>query len=94
MRRTLMIVSLLTVACLSFACGEKSTTTTTATNANSQANASGTRGSGETTGTGPKTEGIGGASNGNAVNGNTYTVPPGFNENGDRGSASNVRNTP
>ena len=91
MRRTLMIVSLLLVSCLSFACGEKSTTTT---NANAQSNTAGTQGSGATSGTGPKTEGIGGASNGNAVNGNTYTVPQGFNENGDRGSASNVRNTP
>ena len=91
MRRTLMIVSLLLAAWLSSACGERSTTTT---NANAQANTPGTQGSGATSGTGPKTEGIGGATNGNAVNGNTYTVPPGFNENGDRGSASNVRNTP
>jgi len=87
-----MIVSLLLVAWLSFACGERSTTTT---NANAQSNAAGTtQGSGATSGTGPKTEGIGGASNGGAVNGNTYTAPPGFNENGDRGSASNVRNAP
>ncbi|HJU55284.1 MAG TPA: hypothetical protein VJ715_11955 [Pyrinomonadaceae bacterium] len=92
MRRTVMIVSLLLVSCLSFACGERSTTTTT--NANAQSNTAGTQGSGATSGSGPKTQGIGGASNGNAVNGNTYTVPPGFNENGDRGSASNVRNTP
>ena len=91
MRRTLMIVSLLLAAWLSSACGERSTTTT---NANAQANTPGTQGSGATSGTGPKTEGIGGATNGNAVNGNTYTVPQGFNENGDRGSASNVRNTP
>ncbi|HKQ51660.1 MAG TPA: hypothetical protein VJT74_04780 [Pyrinomonadaceae bacterium] len=93
MRRTLMIVSLLLVACLSFACGER-TTTTTATNANAQSNTAGTQGTGATSGTGPKTEGIGGAANGSAVNGNTYTVPQGFNQNGDRGSASNVRNTP
>ena len=91
MRRTLIVVSLLTASCLSFACGERTTTTT---NANAQANTAGTQGSGATSGTGPKSQGIGGASNGNAVNGNTYTVPPGFNENGDRGSASNVRNTP
>jgi hypothetical protein len=91
MRRTLMTVSLLLAAWLSSGCGEKSTT---ATNANARSNAAGTQGSGATSGSGPKTEGIGGASNGNAVNGNTYTAPPGFNENGDRGSASNVRNTP
>ena len=91
MRRTLIILSLLFVSSLSFACGERSTTTT---NANAQANTPGTQGSGAASGSGPKTEGIGGASNGSAVNGNTYTVPPGFNENGDRGSASNVRNTP
>ncbi|HEY0379278.1 MAG TPA: hypothetical protein VGC87_20345 [Pyrinomonadaceae bacterium] len=94
MRRTLTIVSLLLVSSFAFACGERVTTTT---NANAQSgNASGTpaNGTGATAGTGPKTQGIGGASNGNAVNGNTYTVPPGFNENGDRGSASNVRNTP
>ncbi len=91
MRRTVTIVSLLLAACFSLACGERSTTTT-----NAQSNASGTQGpsTGANAGSGPKTEGIGGASNGNAVNGNTYTVPPGFNENGDRGSASNVRNTP
>ena len=94
MRRTLTIVSLLLVSCLTFACGERVTTTT---NANAGAgNASGTpaTGTGATAGTGPQTQGIGGAPNGNAVNGNTYTVPPGFNENGDRGSASNVRNAP
>ena len=91
MRRTLTIVSLLLASSISFACGERSTTTS---NANAQANTPGTQSTGATSGTGPKTEGIGGASNGNAVNGNTYTVPPGFNENGDRGSASNVRNTP
>jgi hypothetical protein len=90
MRRTLMIVSLLLAACFSFACGERSTTT--ATNANAQSNTAGTQSTGATSGSGPKTEGIGGASNGN--DGNTYTVPPGFNENGDRGSASNVRNAP
>jgi hypothetical protein len=86
-----MIVSLLLVSSLSFACGGGNTTPT---NANAQANTPGTQGSGATSGTGPKTEGIGGAPNGNAVNGNTYTVPQGFNQNGDRGSASNVRNTP
>jgi hypothetical protein len=94
MRRTLTIVSLLLVSSLTFACGERVTTTT---NANAQSgNASGTptNGTGATAGTGPQTQGIGGASNGNAVNGNTYTVPQGFNENGDRGSASNVRNAP
>jgi hypothetical protein len=86
-----MIVSMLLVAWLSQACGERSTTTT-----NAQSNASGTQGAatGANAGSGPKTEGIGGAANGNAVNSNAYTVPPGFNENGDRGSASNVRNAP
>ena len=91
MRRTLMMLCLLVVSSLFIACGEKNTNIT---NANAQSNTPGTQSSGATSGTGPKTEGIGGASNGNAVNGNTYTVPPGFNENGDRGSASNVRNTP
>ena len=91
MRRTVMIVSLLIVSSLSFACGERSSTPT---DANAQANTPGAQGSGANASSGPKSQGIGGASNGNAVNGNTYTAPPGFNENGDRGSASNVRNAP
>jgi hypothetical protein len=36
--------------------------------------------------------GIGGNTSGGAVNNNTYTVPPGFNKNGDRGSATSVGN--
>ena len=100
MRRTLMILSLLLVSCLFTSCGERGTTVS-----NANANASG--GSSTTTGTsnggqsgsagsGPQNQGIGGTSGSNSsvVNGNTYTVPPGFNNNGDRGSASNVSNKP
>ncbi|HUQ34619.1 MAG TPA: hypothetical protein VM095_21045 [Pyrinomonadaceae bacterium] len=104
MRRTILILSLLTITLFFMACGEKSTTVT---NANASAGgsttgASGNSGttsggtSGETAGSGPQNQGIGGTSEGNtnSVNGNTYTVPPGFNKNGDRGSASNVSKTP
>ncbi len=99
MRRTLMILSLL-VSCLFIACGERSTTVTNA-NANASAGstttgAGGNSGAGGSAGIGPENQGIGGTGEGNtnAVNGNTYTVPPGFNKNGDRGSASNVSNKP
>jgi hypothetical protein len=98
MRRTLSILSLLLVTLFFAACGERATTVT---NANSNA-ASGTTGgkvsnsTGASAGIGPENQGIGGTGEGNtnAVNGNTYTVPPGFNKNGDRGSASNVSHTP
>ncbi|HYG80764.1 MAG TPA: hypothetical protein VD861_10270, partial [Pyrinomonadaceae bacterium] len=63
MRRTLMVVSLLIASSLSFACGERGTTTT---DANAQANTPATQGSGANASSGPKTQGIGGAPNGNA----------------------------
>lgn len=100
MRRTLTILSLLLVSSFFIACGERSTTVTNA-NANQSAGpgttgASGNSGAGGSAGIGPENQGIGGTGEGNtnAVNGNTYTVPPGFNKNGDRGSASNVSNKP
>lgn len=99
MRRTLMILSLLLVSTLFIGCGERTTTISNA-NANAGANTSGTTGvsnnaRGVTDGTGPQNQGIGGGNtNGGAVNGNTYTVPPGFNKNGDKGSASSTSNTP
>lgn len=100
MRRTVTILSLLLVAAFCFACGERNTSVS---NANSNASAgasapgmSGNSGAGGSSGIGPENQGIGGTSESNTtpVNGNTYTVPPGFNKNGDRGSASNVSNTP
>jgi hypothetical protein len=98
MRRTVMILSLLLVSSLFMACGERSTTTTNA-NANAGSNTTGASSNGSTSGSagvGPENQGIGGTSetNSSTVNGNTYTVPPGFNKNGDRGSASNVSNKP
>ena len=100
MRRTVTILSLLLVSACCFACGERSTSVTNA-NANtgvgtSATGTSGNSGSGANAGIGPENQGIGGTSESNStpVNGNTYTVPPGFNKNGDRGSASNVSNTP
>jgi hypothetical protein len=100
MRRIPMILSLLLASCLFMACGERSTTVTNA-NSNQSAGSSttgvsGNTGSGGSAGIGPENHGIGGTGEGNtnAVNGNTYTVPPGFNKNGDRGSASNVSNRP
>jgi hypothetical protein len=49
-------------------------------------------------GSGPKNQGIGGTSDaGDAgvINHNTNTVPPGFNKNGDRGTATSTNgNTP
>lgn len=94
MRRTLMILSLLSVSIISIGCGERATTVTNAsTNSSSNITGANTSGAGAT-GTGPQTQGIGGNTNdGGAVSGNTYTVPPGFNKNGDRGSASSVGNT-
>jgi hypothetical protein len=99
MRRIPMILALLFVFSLFMACGERSTTVT---NANAGAGSSTTGASGNSSGgggsagIGPENQGIGGTGEGNtnAVNGNTYTVPPGFNKNGDRGSASNVSKTP
>lgn len=101
MRRTLMILSVLLVSNFFMACGERSTTITNA-NANTSAGAttttgaSGNSGAGGAVGSGPQNQGIGGTSESNSsvVNGNTYTVPQGFNNNGDRGSASNVSNKP
>ncbi len=97
MRRTLMTLSLLLVSCLFISCGER---TTTVSNANASGGSSTTgasnSGQGAAAGSGPQNQGIGGTSGSNSsvVNGNTYTVPPGFNNNGDRGSASNVSNKP
>jgi hypothetical protein len=98
MRRTVTILSLLLVSALGFACGERNTAVTNA-NANTSANSSsvgGNTGTGGSAGIGPENQGIGGTGerDANAINGNTYTVPRGFNKNGDRGSASNVSNTP
>ena len=98
MRRTLLILSLLLVSLLFIACGERNTTVTNA-NASRGANAGGMSSNSGTPGSegiGPENQGIGGTSESNSsvVNGNTYTVPPGFNKNGDRGSASNVSNKP
>jgi hypothetical protein len=98
MRRTLLILPLLLVALLFMACGERSTTVTNA-NANVGASTGGASSSNSgapgSEGIGPKHEGIGGTSESNTspVNGNTYTVPPGFNKNGDRGSATSVGNS-
>jgi hypothetical protein len=95
MRRTLMILSLLFVSTFFIGCGERATTTT---NANAGSNTTGTTtgvtSTGATAGTGPQNQGIGGNTNEGVVNGNTYTVPPGFNKNGDRGSATRNDNTP
>ena len=97
MRRSLMILSLLLVSTFFIGCGERSTTVS---NANAQSNAAGTttgvsnQGTSATEGSGPQNQGIGGNTSDGAVNGNTYTVPPGFNKNGDRGSATRSSNTP
>ena len=92
MRRTLLILSLLALTFF-VGCGERNTTVSNAS-ANSSSNMTGNQGAGATAGTGPQNQGIGGNTNGGAVNGNTYTVPPGFSNNGDRGSASGSSNTP
>lgn len=97
MRRTLLILPLLLLALLFAACGERSTTVTNA-NANMGATTGSTTGNSGAPGSegiGPKNQGIGGTSESNSspVNGNTYTVPPGFNKNGDRGSATSVGNS-
>lgn len=96
MRRTLMILSLLFVSTF-IGCGERATTIS---NANAGSNTTGTttgvsnQGTGASEGSGPQNQGIGGNTNAGAVNGNTYTVPPGFDKNGDRGSATRNGNTP
>ena len=97
MRRTLLILSLLLVALFFIACGERNTSVTNA-NANASTGAStgsASGNSGGSSGIGPENQGIGGTSESNSspVNGNTYTVPPGFNKNGDRGSATSVGNS-
>ena len=98
MRRTLLILSLLLISLFFIACGERNTSVTNA-NANTGASTTGTGGNSGSTGgsegIGPKNQGIGGTSESNSsvVNGNTYTVPPGFNKNGDRGSATSVGNS-
>jgi hypothetical protein len=100
MRRTLMILSLLLISTFFMACGERSTTVTNASaNQSAGSNTTGAGGNnsaGGSAGIGPENQGIGGTSESNSsvVNGNTYTVPPGFNNNGDRGSASNVSTRP
>ena len=91
MRRTLMILSLLFISIFWVSC--TGSPPTTVTNANTSANMSNT-GTGTTAGTGPQNQGIGGNTNNGVVNGDTYTVPPGFNKNGDTGSATRNSNTP
>ena len=93
MRRVLMVLSLSFVAIFFISCGERPSTVTNASTSTNAANASNT-GMGATAGTGPQNQGIGGNTNNGAVSSNTYTVPPGFNKNGDRGSASTTSNTP
>ena len=93
MRRTLTMLSVLALTFL-IGCGERNTAVTNA-NASSNAAMTGNQGAGATAGSGPQNQGIGGNTNEGAVNNNTYTVPPGFNKNGDRGSASSTTgNTP
>lgn len=90
MRRTLLLPAALIAATLFIGCGTRNSEVT---NANASANVS-NQGGGATAGTGPQNQGIGGNTNSGAVNNNTYTVPPGFNKNGDRGSASGASNKP
>jgi hypothetical protein len=97
MRRTLLILSVLLFSALGLACGERNTSVT---NANANTSAGGSTGgasgnSGASSGIGPENQGIGGTSESNSspASGNTYTVPPGFNKNGDRGSATSVGNS-
>ena len=99
MRRFLLLPTLLAFALLAVSCGGE--TTAPAGSSNTPANVTGAGGhsttttTGESAGTGPKSTGIGGTSdsaNTGVVNSNTYTVPPGFNKNGDRGATtSNTR---
>lgn len=90
MRGTLLLPAALIAAIFFTGCGTRNNEVT---NANASANVSNQSGS-AATGTGPQNQGIGGNTNSGAVNSNTYTVPPGFNKNGDRGSASSTSNTP
>lgn len=97
MRRTLMILVLLTIAALWIGCVGKTPTTVTNANSGSTDTVTPTANSanaGATAGTGPQNQGIGGNTNEGVVNNNTYTVPPGFNNNGDRGSATRNGNRP
>ena len=101
MRRSILLPILLCFSLLALSCGGE--TSAPAGNSNTAANVTGAGGhsstttTGESAGTGPKGTGIGGtsdnpASNTGVVNGNTYTVPPGFNKNGDKGATtSNIR---
>ncbi len=93
MRRVLMVLSLLIVSSILGGCGERPNAVTNASTSPGAANANST-GTGATSGTGPQNQGIGGNTSSGAVSSNTYTVPPGFNKNGDRGSASSTSNTP
>lgn len=93
MRRVLLVLSLLFVISLFIGCGERPSAVTNASSSTNAANANNT-GTGATAGTGPQNQGIGGSTTNGAVSSNTYTVPPGFNKNGDRGSASTTSNTP
>jgi hypothetical protein len=91
MRRTLLLPAFLIAVTFFIGCGTRNDAVT---NANASANVS-NQGTGASVGTGPQNQGIGGNTNNGAVNSNTYTVPPGFNKNGDRGSASSTSgNTP
>ena len=94
MRRTLMISSLLFVSLFFSGCGERATTITNANAGSNTTTGVSNQGTGATEGTGPQNQGIGGNTNEGVVNGNTYTVPPGFNKNGDRGSATRSSNAP
>jgi hypothetical protein len=97
MRRSILVPSLLCFTLLAVSCGGE--TTAPAGSSNTPANVTGAGGhsttttTGESAGTGPKSTGIGGTSdnptsNTGVVNGNTYTVPPGFNKNGDKGATT------
>lgn len=97
MRRTFLFPSLIISALLLGSCGGE--TTPPPGSGNTPANVTGAGGhsttttTGESAGTGPKSTGIGGTSdnpnsNTGVVNGNTYTVPPGFNHNGDKGATT------
>jgi hypothetical protein len=88
---TLLIISSLFAGCVG-------KTSSTVTNANATSNQADTptansANSGATAGTGPQNQGIGGNTSDGVVNHNTYTVPPGFNKNGDTGSATRNGNT-
>lgn len=103
MRRTILFATLLSMAILAAGCGGE--TSAPAGSSNTPANVTGAGGhsttttTGESAGTGPQSTGIGGTSdnpnsNAGVVNGNTYTVPPGFNKNGDRGATTSSNTRP